>query len=324
MNRTYISAAVVALVGIALAAASLLQPDAVGFIGLVLASAAMPTAVLLVVIGKLGRKVPVVALISGGTLAVGMSLAGYAIVGGAAYFVLGDFAEWLVDSGDGLIDADLMRSIRDPWMILLAIDLIVLAPLIEEFSKAVGARLARPSDRKSAVLAGVSAGVGFAVVENIMYATGGLFDIGGWEVVALVRMLGSAVHPVAAGLVSLGWWEFRNHREHNGSFKLIAMGVGVHALWNGAVMAVFVASVVFGGDATALESVLVTMGYAGALGVIIAVGGWQSLNRVAADELPAATADPGNAKTMSAWVVIASTMLVPAIAVVFALSTGGN
>ena len=162
MNRTYISAAVVALVGIALAAASLLQPDAVGLIGLVLASAAMPTAVLLVVIGKLGRKVPVVALISGGTLAVGMSLAGYAIVGGAAYFVLGDFAEWLVDSGDGLIDADLMRSIRDPWMILLAIDLIVLAPLIEEFSKAVGARLARPSDRTSAVLAGVSAGVGFA------------------------------------------------------------------------------------------------------------------------------------------------------------------
>jgi RsiW-degrading membrane proteinase PrsW (M82 family) len=322
MNRTYISAAVVALVGIALAVASLLQPDSVGFVGLVLASAAMPTAVLLVVIGKLGRKVPVVALISGGTLAIGMSLAGYALVGGAAYFLLGDFADWLVGSADGVLDVDLMRTLRNPWMILFAIDVIVLAPLIEEFSKAVSARLARPSDRAFAVLAGVSAGVGFAVVENIMYATGGLFDVAGWEVVALVRMLGSAVHPVAAGLVSLGWWEFRNHRERGSSVGLMAAGVGVHALWNGAVMAVFVASMVFNGDATPLESVLVTMGYAGVLGFIIAVGGWQSLTRVAAGKLPIATADPGNAASMSALVVIASTMLIPAIAVVFVLTAG--
>jgi len=322
MNRTYISAAVVALVGIALAAASVLQPDSVGFIGLVLASAAMPTAVLLVVIGKLGRKVPVVALISGGTLAIGMSLAGYALVGGAAYFVLGDFAEWLVGSAGGVLDVELMRTLRDPWMILFAIDLVVLAPLIEEFSKAVSARLSKPSDRASAVLAGVSAGVGFAIIENILYATGGLFNIGGWEVVVLIRMLGSAVHPVAAGLVSLGWWEFRNHREHGGSVRLMAVGVGVHALWNGAVFAVFVASAVFSGEATPLESVLVTMGYAGVLGVIIAAGGWQSLNSVATGELPAVTADPGDATTMSTWVVIASTMLIPAIAVVFALTAG--
>ena len=322
MNRTYISAAVVALVGIALAVASVLQPSPIGFAGLVLASAAMPTAVFLVVIGKLGRKVPVVALISGGTLAIGMSLAGYALVGGAAYFALGDFAEWIVDSADGVLDVDLMRTLRSPWMILLAIDLIVLAPLVEEFSKAVSARLARPSDRASAVMAGVSAGVGFAVVENIMYATGGLFGVAGWEVVALVRMLGSAVHPVAAGLVSLGWWEFRNHRERGGSVGLMAAGVGVHALWNGSVLAVFVASNVFSGDATPLESVLVTMGYAGVLGVVIAMAGWQSLTRVVAGKLPIATADPGNAISMSALVVIASTMLIPVVAVVFVLSAG--
>lgn len=322
MNRAYISAVGIALFGVALAAASMFQPDSVGLIGLILASAAVPVAVLLVVIGKLGRRVPVIALVSGGTLAIGMSLAGYALVGSAAYFVLGGFAEWLVDSADGVLDADLAETLRRPWMILFVIELVVVAPLIEEFSKAVSARLSKPSDRASAVLAGVSAGVGFAIIENIAYATGGLFDVGGWEVVALVRMLGSAVHPVAAGLVSLGWWELRNHTEPGGSGRLMAVGIGVHALWNGAVMAVFVASVTFSGDATPLESLLVTMGYAGALGAIIAVGGWQALNKVAAGQLPAATADPGDAAKMSAWIVIASTMLIPAIAVVFALTAG--
>ncbi len=322
MNRTYISAAIVALVGTALAAASVFQPAAVGYVGLILASAAVPVAVFLVVLEKLGGKVPVASLVSGGTLAVGVSLVGFAIVGGAAYFVLGDFAQWLVDSADGVLDEDLITTLRDPWMIILAIDVVLLAPLIEEFSKAVSARLSSPSDRASAVLAGVAAGVGFAIVENIAYATGGLFDIGGWEVVALVRMLGSAVHPVAAGLVSLGWWEFRNHSERDGSVKLMAAGVGVHALWNGAVMVVFVSSAAFNGDATPLESMLVTMGYAGVLGVVIAVGGWQLLNRVAASELPVAPADASDATTMSAWVVIASTMLIPAIAVVFALGAG--
>jgi len=320
MNRSYISAAGIALLGVGVAAVSVMGPDAVGFIGLVLVSAAMPVAVLLAVLGKLRRKVPAVALVSGGTLAIGMSLAGYALVGGTAYFVLGGFAEWLADSVDGAIDTDLMSVLTDPWMILVAIEMVVLAPLIEEFSKAVSARLTRPTDRISALLAGVSAGVGFAIVENIFYAMGSLFDVGGWEVVALVRMLGSAVHPVAAGLVSLGWWEFRNRGDRVGSLKLMAMGVGVHAVWNGVLVVVFVVSVAFSGDATPLESLLVTISFAGALGAIIAVGGWQSLNRVAAGDALDPVVDPGDAAKMSAWVVVASTMLIPAIVVALALS----
>jgi RsiW-degrading membrane proteinase PrsW (M82 family) len=322
MIRNYISAATVALIGVATAAVSILVPDSVGFGGLVLASAAVPVAVLLVVVGRLGRNVPVAALVAGGTLGIAMSLIGYVLVGGVVYFVLGGFTEWLIDTGDGILDANLIETLRDPWMILFAIELVILAPLVEEFAKAVSGRLSRPFDRQSAFLAGVSAGVGFAVIENIAYATGGLFDIGGWEVVVLVRMLGSAVHPVAAGLVALGWWEFHNSPDRGAALRLIGAGVGVHALWNGAVLAVFVASAAFTGDTTPLESVLVAIAYAGALGFIIAAGGWQSLCRVADDELPAATADPTDATTMSAWVVIASTMLIPAIAVVFALTAG--
>jgi RsiW-degrading membrane proteinase PrsW (M82 family) len=288
MNRKYISAGIMALIGIALAATSIVLPYSVGFGGLVLASAAVPSAVLLVVVGRLDRKVPVAALIAGGTLAVAMSLIGYALLGGVVYFFVGGFGEWLVGNGDGVLDTDLMETLRDPWMIIFAIEVIVLAPLVEEFSKAISARLSKPFDRKSALLAGVAAGVGFAVIENIAYATGGFFVEGGWETVVLLRMLGSAVHPVAAGLVSLGWWEFRTQPDR----------------------------------ATPLESVLVTIAYAGALGVIIAAAGWQALGRVANGDLPVATADPGDARTMSAWVVIASTVLVPAIAVVFALNSG--
>jgi RsiW-degrading membrane proteinase PrsW (M82 family) len=322
MNRRYISAAAIALIGVALAAVSVVVPDSIGFGGLVFASAAVPVAVLLVVLGRLERKVPVAALVAGGSLAIVISLIGYTVVAGAAYFVIGGFADWFINSADGLLNADLMETIRDPWMIFFAVDLVILAPLVEEFAKAISSRLSRPFDRKSAFLTGVSAGVGFAVIENIAYATGGFFDVHGWEVVALVRMLGSAVHPVAAGLVALGWWEFRNGTGRGKAVRLVGAGVGVHALWNGAVLAVFVVSASFAGDTTALESVLVTVAYAGALGLIIAAGGWQALNRVADDELPSATADPGDARAMSAWVVIASTMLIPAIAVVFALNSG--
>jgi RsiW-degrading membrane proteinase PrsW (M82 family) len=322
MNRKYIAAGVMALIGIALAATSIVLPESVGFGGLVLASTAVPAAVLLVVVGRLDRKVPVAALIAGGTLAVAMSLIGYALLGGAVYFFAGGFGEWLVSNGEGVLDTDLMETLRNPWMIIFAIEVIVLAPLVEEFSKAISARLSKPFDRKSALLAGVATGVGFAVIENIAYATGGFFVEGGWETVVLVRMLGSAVHPVAAGLVSLGWWEFRTQADRGSAVRLIGAGVGVHALWNGAVTAVLVASSAFTGDATPLESVLVTIAYAGALGVIIAAAGWQALGRVANGDLPGATADPGDAKTMSAWVVIASTVLVPAIAVVFALNSG--
>jgi RsiW-degrading membrane proteinase PrsW (M82 family) len=322
MNRYYFSAAAIALIGVGLAVVSVVAPGAIPFSGLVLASAAVPAAVLLTAVGRLECKVPVAALVAGGTVAIAMSVIGYAVVGGAVYFVVGDFAEWLLHNSDGFVDDELIRTIRDPWMIFFAIDLVILAPLVEEFAKAVSGRLSRPFDRKSAFIAGIAAGVGFAVIENIAYATGGFFDVSGWEVVVLVRMLGSAVHPVAAGLVGLGWWELRNGGARSSAVRLIGVGVGVHALWNGAVLAVFVVSAAFSGDTTPLESVLVAIAYAGALGTIIAAGGWQALGRVAKDELPAATATPGDARAMSAWVVIASTMLIPAIAVVFALGSG--
>jgi RsiW-degrading membrane proteinase PrsW (M82 family) len=323
MNRKYLVAAFVSLGGVAIAAVSVLMPVSVGFAGLVLASAALPAAVLLVAVAKLDRPVPLVALVAGGTLAIAMSLIGYALLAAGTYLILGSFAEWAIKASGGILDAELMETVRDPWMIVFAIDVIVLAPLVEEFAKAISGRLSRPFDRKSALLAGIAAGVGFAVIENIAYAAGGLFDGGGWETVILVRMLGSAVHPVAAGLVGLGWWELRKSPNAGRARRLIGAGVGVHALWNGAVTAVFVASVTFSDGSTLLESVLVSVAYAGALGGIIAVGGWQSLSRVANDELPAANADPDDAKAMSAWVVIASTMLIPAIVVVLALNTSG-
>lgn len=321
MNRNYRLAAIVALTGLALAVVSIMAPESVGFGGMVLASASVPVAILLIAAGRLERTIPVAALIAGGTLAVAITLLGYALVGGATYFIVGGFAEWLVGNGDATLDAELMETLRDPWMIIFAVDVIILAPLIEEFAKGLSSRLSRPFDRKSAFMAGAAAGVGFAVVENIAYAAGGFYDIGGWEVVVLVRMLGSAVHPVAAGLVALGWWEFRKGTKRRSALRLMIVGVGVHALWNGAVAAVLVVSTAFNDSATDLESVLVSTAYAGVLGVIVAAGGWQALNRVADDELPSISADPGDARSMSAWVVVASTMLIPAIAVVFALSS---
>lgn len=56
-------------------------------------------------------------------------------------------------------------------------------------------------------LGGMAGGVGFAIVENMLYEAARARV---WAGVALPRSIGGVLHPLTAGLVALGWYGVRH------------------------------------------------------------------------------------------------------------------
>jgi RsiW-degrading membrane proteinase PrsW (M82 family) len=114
--------------------------------------------------------------VAGGTIGVVTAVIGHAMVFWFAYAFFLGFAEAATQVLDVLrVDPRFIAVAGSPWTILLFIELAVVAPLLEEVGKAVGASVFRPTDRRSAFMAGVAAGTGFAIVENVLYALGADF-----------------------------------------------------------------------------------------------------------------------------------------------------
>jgi RsiW-degrading membrane proteinase PrsW (M82 family) len=285
-------------------------------LGLVLAAASVLVAVLFAVAGRVEQSPLIRSLIGGATIGVGIALASHAVVTAFAYFFFLDFAEAATEALDALrIDPEFTAVLSSPWTLFYLIELAVVAPITEESGKALGAFLGRPKTRRDALLAGVAAGVGFAVVENVLYGFGALFYA--WEPVVLGRMLGAAVHPLASGLVVLGWWELRHGGERSGAIRRILAGVGTHAAWNGSLVIASVAGIAYdNGGASGVPAVL-SLVYVGVIGVISAAGLWRLTTRVAGDgALPDLA--PTDGRVLTAWAILASSLLIPVAVLVIA------
>ncbi|MCL1593944.1 MAG: PrsW family glutamic-type intramembrane protease [Actinomycetia bacterium] len=135
---------------------------------------------------------------------------------------------WIESSG-----FDLGRSI-EPWALALLVELAVLAPVIEETLKPFASILRRPTTRREAFLFGVAAGVGFAMLENLVYAAGGGFGFD-WLPIAVTRMAGVALHPFGAALISVAVFERKN------IVHSYSVAIGAHMLWNGAIAVTLIA-----------------------------------------------------------------------------------
>jgi RsiW-degrading membrane proteinase PrsW (M82 family) len=133
----------------------------------------------------------------------------------------------------------LAGELLSPWFLATLVQVAVLAPLVEELVKPLPLlpllnRLSprRGASARDALLLGALAGVGFAAVENLLYAA--LFG-SAWGGVLAIRVLGAALHPFGAGLMAVAWW--RVLRREPGSAQRWArnygLAVGAHALWNG-------------------------------------------------------------------------------------------
>jgi RsiW-degrading membrane proteinase PrsW (M82 family) len=133
-----------------------------------------------------------------------------------------------------LASPDLERLFYSPVLALTLVEAAVVAPLVEELTKPVGAillarRLRGPAE---AFLVGMAGGVGFAIIENMLYEAAGAQA---WAGIATLRAVGGALHPLNAGLVAIGWYGVRNGLP--GAWRrllgLYGLAVGAHALWNG-------------------------------------------------------------------------------------------
>ena len=313
MNVRYRWAVVVLVAGIGSLVWTVLAGDEPPPATLFVAAAAAPVAVLLAVLGRTGGRLPLSALIGGAVVGPVVALAGHAIVFAfAAAFLLG-----FLESGRALleslrIDPRIIEILSSPWLLLVLVDVSVVAPLTEETGKALGAGLARPATRRDAFLSGVAAGAGFALVENVLYASVAALFGGPWPAVVVARAMGAAVHPLASGLVVTGWWDARHGAGGTAMGRGFFAGAGVHAAWNASMVALAVAeTVVHASGAPGLMGAA-SLAFTGALGVVAAAALWSVTGSVMAGRAPATEVRASEARTVAAWILLTASLLVPA------------
>jgi RsiW-degrading membrane proteinase PrsW (M82 family) len=116
---------------------------------------------------------------------------------------------------------------------------VLSAPLVEELSKAIVliVVLKEVNSRYDGLIYGVTAGMGFAMMENLTYSLGALASGSGWGMITLIRGLASTVgHGVTAGLIgyAVGAYIDPDRRTGFGTVALAYLGaVGLHGGWNG-------------------------------------------------------------------------------------------
>jgi RsiW-degrading membrane proteinase PrsW (M82 family) len=311
MNRKYLPALIAAALGVGAVLWAILPGGESESLALFLAAGAAPIAALLAVRARLDLPMPGRAVFGGAVIGPIVALASHTFVAAFAYVFFLGFAE----SGRKLLDAlradpHIITLLASPWVIVLLIELTAVAPLTEEAGKALGARLARPTSPGEAFMAGVAAGAGFAVVENILYAVTATSLGGPWPAVVLGRALGAAVHPLATGLVSLGWYEWKRDRNLLGLLRRYLSGVAVHALWNGSLVALFVVQTAFELKASP-QLGAVALSYEATLGIAAAGLLWMATSAIASGRDPFAALDFRQGRAVAGWTLLAASVMVP-------------
>jgi len=315
MRQHYWLAAFLALAGLAASIWGLISSQS--GMAMILGSVAIPTAVMLLVAGRLEARPPLSAAVGGAFGGAVVALLSHAVVFAFAYLFFLGFAEAAVDLLHVLrVDPRFVAAAGSPWALLLFIEVVIVAPMTEEVGKAVGASVFRPTDRRSAFMAGVAAGAGFAVVENILYASFGGFLGGAWEPIVVARMLGAAIHPLATGLVVLGWWEWRQTRDFGRLTRRFFAGAGVHAIWNASLVVVAIAASAFELDSLD-EWGVISLAYSAGLGAVAAAVLWRLTASVAEDTV-APLLDSRDGRVVAAWTLMAASFLVPVAMLVLA------
>ncbi len=181
------------------------------------------------------------ALVTGSTLSVVVAL----LLGGvisALFFILilpfeilaESLEGFLVLGGNGFLD----RFFFSPYMIVFLVITALQAPIPEEFAKAIGPAFMnrRLQNERQALMVGLTAGAGFAILENMLYE--GIYaQWSGWSWggVTLLRAIGSVMHPLSTAIIAVAL--FRDRERNPGWFGRLAkaylFAVAIHTLWNG-------------------------------------------------------------------------------------------
>ncbi|HLH61462.1 MAG TPA: PrsW family glutamic-type intramembrane protease [Ktedonobacteraceae bacterium] len=117
---------------------------------------------------------------------------------------------------------------------LLLIMIAVIAPIVEETVKPIGALvlMGRIRSAAEAFTLGLACGIGFNLIETTGYISSGYND---WLSVALIRTGSGLLHGFGAAMVTLGWYYLIHgkNRRFLLAFLCWLYAVLQHALWNG-------------------------------------------------------------------------------------------
>jgi RsiW-degrading membrane proteinase PrsW (M82 family) len=131
----------------------------------------------------------------------------------------------------------LSTSTGDVFATLLLISIV--APLVEESCKVIGpiVIIGRIRTLPEAFLLGMASGIGFGIIETIMYISIGQRD---WPIIAIMRIGSCLLHGLGAGMATTGWYIlFRGKGIQNRFWKgmgFILYAVLQHAIFNGSTL----------------------------------------------------------------------------------------
>ncbi len=138
--------------------------------------------------------------------------------------------------------ANLAPLLLSPWVLTALVTIfVIIAPLIEEFLKGIGVPLLgyRLRGQKEALVWGVACGAGFALGESLF---NGSVALEGWGAVMIMRWGASLMHCVGSGIMGLGWYQALVGKRRLRLVAACGASTAIHALWNGAAIAVAVPS----------------------------------------------------------------------------------
>jgi RsiW-degrading membrane proteinase PrsW (M82 family) len=155
----------------------------------------------------------------------------------------------LMDLSDNLQDpawledpTNLAELVLQPAVLIMIIVIfVIIAPLIEELLKGLGVLFLgyRLRGEAEAFLWGIACGAGFALGESLF---NGSVALEGWWAVMILRWGATLMHCVGSGIMGLGWHDAIVTKRPWRLLGTYGASAGLHALWNGAAIAVAVPS----------------------------------------------------------------------------------
>ena len=203
-----------------------------------LAGAALPPVVVLTVAARrLGFPTTWRRLFAGLGIGVGVSMPlAVTLEAALAALVLAAVLPLRDVVADALDYDSLEEFFYSPAMVVALVYLAVVAPLVEELVKPIGAIVMAKGlrSRSEAFIVGMAGGVAFAAIENMLYQVAGIQT---WAGMVALRSIGSVLHPLTTGMLGVAWFDLRQRRPGAGArlAAVFALAATLHALWNGGI-----------------------------------------------------------------------------------------
>ena len=204
-------------------------------------------------------------------------------------------------------------------LVLFLIYTALLAPIPEEFAKALGPVLfgrRRIRNSAQALAVGMASGAGFAILENMLYQ-GVYAEMNGWAWggITLVRAFGVVMHALCTGLVASGWYRMPE-QGFRSLLKAYGLAVLIHTLWNGGFeVLVYLFGLSYYSNGVSLYGLYVSVLLLGYI-LLLTAGLWVLLGHITRkagqkEEVVFVGGGGLTARTIGAWALACAFLLVP-------------